>query len=217
MAGAGLRIGEAVALDWRDVNLADGSIYVRSSKTDAGAQRMVDMPGGLLDDLKHHKATSSATDPVDPVFVTRGYNGGEPKRQRPDNVRLRLKTTIKRANPKLAKQGIAPISERVTPHSLRRTYASVRSALHDDPVYIAEQGGWADPTFPLTVYARAVKRRDRLSEAHLKAFDRALEWAAMGSGGQNGSAADPRAEASGVEDSARASRMSDASPRSSAG
>ena len=34
---------------------------------------------------------------------------------------------------------------------------------------------------PLTVYARAVKRRDRLSEAHLKAFDRTLEWAAMGS------------------------------------
>ena len=45
----------------------------------------------------------------------------------------------------------------VTPHSLRRTYASLRYACGDDPVYVAEQGGWKDPTFPIRVYARAVK------------------------------------------------------------
>lgn len=72
----------------------------------------------------------------------------------------------------------------VTPHSLRRTYASLRYACGDDPVYVAEQGGWKDPTFPIRVYARAVKRRERLSGAHLEAFTLALQWAGMGRDGQ---------------------------------
>lgn len=217
MAGAGLRVGEAVALNWRDVNLADGSIYVRSSKTDAGSQRTVDLPNGLLHELRAHKAAGKSIGAEDPVFVTRGYQGGPPKRQTTDNVALRLKTAIRRANAKLEPAGIDPISKRVSPHALRRTFASLRAALHDDVVYIAEQGGWADPTFPLTVYARAVKRRDRLSGAHLEAFDKALEWAATGSGGRNERVADRRADASGIEESASISRILDPSPRSSAG
>lgn len=50
----------------------------------------------------------------------------------------------------------------------------------DDPVYIAEQMGHTDPKFTFRVYQRAVKRRERLSGAHLEAFDKALQWAAMG-------------------------------------
>jgi hypothetical protein len=41
--------------------------------------------------------------------------------------------------------------------------------------------GHADPSFTFRVYARAVKRRERLSGAYLEAFDQALEWAQMGS------------------------------------
>jgi integrase len=40
-----------------------------------------------------------------------------------------------KANVQLEAVGIAPISERVSPHSLRRTYASLRYACGDDPVY----------------------------------------------------------------------------------
>jgi integrase len=87
-------------------------------------------------------------------------------RQTPDNVGRRLKSAISKANIELEKGGIAPISERVSPHSLRRTYASLRYACGDDPVYVTEQGGWADPSFPIRVYAKAVKRRERLSGAH---------------------------------------------------
>ena len=68
----------------------------------------------------------------------------------------------------------------MTPHSLRRTYASVRAAAGDHPVYIAEQLGHEDPGFTFRVYQRAVKRRDRLDGAYLAAFDRALQWAEMG-------------------------------------
>jgi integrase len=176
LAGAGLRIGEACALDWRDLDLATGTLTVRESKTAAG-RREVDMPSGLLTELWTLLATSSHTDPDDPVFM-----GRRGTRQTPDNVGRRLKSAIKKANPVLEAAGIAKISERVSPHSLRRTYASLRYACGDDPVYVAEQGGWADPSFPIKVYAKAVRRRERLSGGHLEAFDAALEWAAMGSG-----------------------------------
>jgi len=65
--------------------------------------------------------------------------------------------------------------------TLRRTYASLRHAVGDDPITVAEQGGWADPSVPMKVYAKAVRRRNRLSGAYLDAFDKALDWAAMGS------------------------------------
>jgi integrase len=95
----------------------------------------------------------------------------------------RLKGAIERANKKLADSDIEPISERVSPHSLRRTYASLRAALRDDPVYIAEQLGHTDPAFTFRVYQKAAKRRERLSGLYLEAFDAALDWARMGTNG----------------------------------
>ncbi len=96
-----------------------------------------------------------------------------------------MKATIRRANDKLADLGIEPISEAVTPHSLRRSYASLRAALRDDPVYIAEQLGHTDARFSLSVYAKAAKRRERLSAEYLAAFDRALDWALLGTSATN--------------------------------
>jgi integrase len=57
LAGAGLRNGEACALDWRDVSLATGTLVVRSAKTDAGVRR-VDLPLALREELSDHKARS---------------------------------------------------------------------------------------------------------------------------------------------------------------
>jgi integrase len=176
LAGAGLRVGELCALDWRDLDLATGTLVVQESKTPAG-RREVDLPSGLVTELWTLAATSPHTEPDDPVFV-----GRRGTRHSTDNVGRRLKSAIKKANVRLEELGIATISDGVSPHSLRRTYASLRFACGDDPVYVAEQGGWADPSFPIKVYARAVRRRDRLSGAHREAFDAALGWAAMGNG-----------------------------------
>jgi integrase len=191
LAGTGLRVGELCALNWRDLDLATGTLAVQESKTPAG-RREVDLPSGLVTELWTLAATSPNTAPDDPVFV-----GRRRTRQTPDNVGRRLKSATTKANVQLEAVGIGPISERVSPHSLRRTYASLRYACGDDPVYVAEQGGWADPSFPIRVYAKAVRRRDRLSGAHREAFDAALQWAAMGSGAENGSS-----EGSAVVDSA---------------
>lgn len=95
-----------------------------------------------------------------------------------------MKAAIHRANRKLATLGIDPISETVTPHSLRRTFASLRFGAGDDPVYVAEQLGHTKANFfSMSVYAKALRRRERLFGEHLQAFDAATEWARMGTNG----------------------------------
>jgi len=47
---AGLRIGELLALRWRDVDLAGGWLTVGQAKTDAGRRR-VTIRGALRDEL----------------------------------------------------------------------------------------------------------------------------------------------------------------------
>jgi len=176
LAGAGLRVGEAVALDWRDVNLATGTLTVGRAKTDAGSFREVDMPGGLIEALSEWKARRPDAKPSDPVLATRTVS----RRQTVTNIDHRLKVTITRANVRLGELDVEPISDRVSPHSLRRTYASIRAALRDDPVYIAEQLGHEDPAFKFRVYQRAAKRRGKLSGTLLAQFETGLQWAEMG-------------------------------------
>jgi hypothetical protein len=50
--------------------------------------------------------------------------------------------------------------------------------------YVAAQIGHEDPRFTLKVYAQATRRRERLSEPHRRAYDRAIEWAQMGTNPQ---------------------------------
>lgn len=179
LAGAGLRVGEACALDWSDVSLAAGTLVVRESKTAAGTGREVDLPVGLHEELATWRARSPRTAPSDPVFVCRRPRNGQCGRQTVRNVEARLATAVKAADAKLSEKGIEPITK-VTPHSLRRTYASLRAALRDDQIYIAEQLGHTDSRFTFRIYQRAVKRRERLTGNHLEEFDRALHWAGTG-------------------------------------
>ena len=79
----------------------------------------------------------------------------------------------------MAKDAIAPVH--TTFHGLRRTYASLRCACGDDVAYTSAQIGHEDGRFTLKVYTQATKRRERLSGAHLRAFDAAIHWARMGS------------------------------------
>jgi integrase len=188
LAGAGLRVGEAVSLDWTDLNLATGTLRVRHAKTKAGV-RDVDLSVGLAEELREWRmqsadllATWQAEHPDEgaPVFLS--SHAGKVRRQTEANVARRLKTSIKHANRRLDELGIEQISERVTPHSLRRTFASLRAAGREDPVYISEQLGHEDARFSLSIYAKAVKRRAKLSAAYLVEFDRALAWAALATG-----------------------------------
>jgi integrase len=142
--------------------------------------REVDIPLGAIEELGEWLTRRPNYQGEDePVFVSDPPNMTPRTRQTCRNVEQRIKDAIKRANIRLDKLGIEPISERVTPHSLRRTYASLRAACGDDPVYIAEQLGHTDMNLTFNIYQKAVKRRAKLSGAHLRELDRALEWASL--------------------------------------
>jgi integrase len=147
---AGLRIGELCALRWRDVNLADGWLTVGEAKTDAGLRR-VKLRGALRDELLRVRREQ---DPDEFVFGT--LTGG---RQSADNFRSRvLRAAVKRANADLQGRGLPPLPERITPHSLRRTFCSLLYALGEDPGTVMDEMGHTDPALALRVYRQAMRR-----------------------------------------------------------
>lgn len=158
---AGLRVSEACALRWRDVDLAAGRLTVGRAKTDAG-MRDVDLLPVLRDELLAYRAERVRAGADDPVFTTAT---GKPRSK--DNVRQRVMApVVKRADELLAKRELQPLPQGVTAHKLRHTFASVLIARGEDPAYVMAQLGHADPKFTLRVYTHAMRRdgdeRDRL-------------------------------------------------------
>jgi integrase len=166
---AGLRIGEALSLRWRDVDLAVGRLRVGEAKTAAGV-REVELLPALREELAEHKAGSRDARPDALVFAT---IGGTP--QPATNVRRRvLGKAVEKADARLAAEGATPLPERLTPHSLRRTYASLLFALGRTAPEVMEQLGHADPKLTLRVYARAM-RRDKGESERLRALAGVLQ------------------------------------------
>jgi integrase/recombinase XerC len=179
LAGAGLRISEALGMERRDVNIVKGTLTIRQAKTDAGV-RVVDLTPALRDELAMWLDRSPHKSPTDLVFATQA---GKPDNR--NNVRRRLLVkAIEAANVKLVELGIEPIGP-VSPHGLRRTFASLRCAVGDDVAYTAAQLGHEDAVFSLRTYTHAVKRRERLTGAELEQFERASEWAQWARMGTN--------------------------------
>jgi hypothetical protein len=61
----------------------------------------------------------------------------------------------------------------------------------DDVPYTSAQLGHESPSFTLTVYVQAAKRRERLTAAERREYDRAVEWAQWPRMGTNDLAALP--------------------------
>ena len=115
--------------------------------------------------------------PALPLFPTR--TGG---RLNPSNIRNRLlggtpardgkrpiKGVVERANEKRAAQGRMLLPATVTPHTLRRTFASLCFFAGRDLRWVMGQLGH-DPRMTLAVYAQCMKR---------KRIDEALVWTLM--------------------------------------
>jgi integrase len=174
LAGAGLRIGEALALRWRDVDLGTGTLYVRDAKTPKGI-REVHLTPALRELLALWRADTNHTGQSDYVVCT-----STGRKHNPSNLRRDvLAKTVTAANAKLQAAGIAPIG-RLTFHGLRRTYASLRCVCGDDMRYTADQLGHEDARFTMRCCAQASKRRDRMAKPQRDAYDAAIEWAQMG-------------------------------------
>lgn len=161
---AGPRALEVGHMLWRDVDLANGRLYVGRSKTQAGLREIRMLPI-LRDLLAEHKAKAYRSGPDDLVFPT--ATGG---RRDKDNLRDRvLAPVFERANEILEERGRVPLPKGLTPHKLRHTFASVLIACGEDPVTVMKQLGHSDPAFTLRVYAHMMSREPG-ERARLKAL-----------------------------------------------
>jgi len=175
----GVRIGEALALRWRDVDLAAGRMRISDSKTDAGI-RQVDLLPVLREELSILKAASPYPAKDDFVFPT--ATGAS---QNASNVRNRvLAMSVERANQRLEERGLAPLPEGVTPHSMRRTFISLLLAIGEDVPYVMGQVGHVDPKVTLSIYAQVMFRGEGERE-RLEALVNGSEPLSMGTGAQS--------------------------------
>jgi integrase len=173
---AGLRIGEATALRWRDIDLAQGRITVGASKTDAGI-REVDILPVLADELATHRHANSAAGPDELIFPTSAGT-----RRDKDNARERvIRPVVRRADELLEERRQQALPEGVTAHKLRHTFASILFVRGVDPPTVMAQLGHTDAAFTLRVYAHAMRRDDGAKE-RLKALVNGADWAPLGTG-----------------------------------
>jgi integrase len=167
---AGLRIGELFSLRWRDVDLAGGWLQVGESKTDAGRRR-VKIRGVLRDELLTMRGRHQEASQADFVFATRTGS-----KMSAENFRSRVlgraasdetpaTGAVGIANAHLEARGLAPLPERITPHSLRRTFCSLLYALGEDPGVVMDEMGHTDPALALRVYRQAMRRDERARTA----------------------------------------------------
>jgi integrase len=161
---AGPRVHELCNLLWRDVDLANGRIFIGRSKTPAGLREIPLFPI-LRKILAAHKVSAYRSGPDDLVFPT-----GTGAKRTKDNIRERiLDLALERADEILVARGFVPLPAGVTAHKLRHTFASVMFACGEDPVSVMEALGHTEPGFTLKVYAHLM-RRDKAERDRLKAL-----------------------------------------------
>lgn len=111
--GAGLRVGELVALDVRDVDLTRGEVRVQGK---GGKERVVPLPAAARKALAAWLAPRRRPGVLgEPLFVAlRARRGAAPRRLDARDVRRRL-----------ARRALAAgLADRVHPHRLRHSYAT---------------------------------------------------------------------------------------------
>jgi len=168
MARTGMRIGEATALQWIDIDFTNNYIVVRrniphhrqveTTKTEA-SQRKVDMSPELSAELKRLRterkkqalADGATFDPEEWVFRT---DEGTP---------IYYTNFLRRVWHKV--QDMAKVRRR-TPHS-RHSWASHMLAAGADLAYVSAQLGHANPSITLRIYSHWVPGTRRVSTAIL--------------------------------------------------
>jgi integrase len=181
---AGPRISELIDSPLGRLDMHSGQ-FVLGKKTEAGIDRTLELSAFLLDELRAHLATIPAHLRAEygaslPIFHTR--TGG---RLNPSNIRSRLlkdgvsqgkrdkkgtKGVVERVNERRAAEGRLLLPAHVTPHTLRRTFASLCFFAGRDLRWVMGQLGHDDPRMTLAVYAQCMKR---------KRIDHALVWRLM--------------------------------------
>lgn len=156
LVGTGLRPSEALALRWRDVDLAAGTLTVRRSvqwdkdkrkhvfnepKT-RSSRRTVPLPYGLTRILAEHMESVGGAKPDDLVFTTRnGKPGGH-------------RTIVQEAfKPALGRAGL---DRSIRMYDLRHTHATLLLVAGVHPKVVSERLGHASVAITLDVYSHVL-------------------------------------------------------------
>ena len=157
--GAGIRVGELVALDVRDIDLHRGDVRVWGK---GGKERVVPLPEAARNALRDY------LDPrrhpgvlAEPLFTSlRSKKGEMPRRLDPRDVRRILRTRAERAG----------VVDRVHPHRLRHSYATHLLDMGADLRAIQELLGHASLS---TTQKYTAVSAERLLEVYDRAHPRA--------------------------------------------
>lgn len=152
---AGPRIAELCALHGRHADLPARRLLIPrdATKTDAG-ERAVPLLPRAHEALVAHRA-EYASGPAAPLYPTR-----DGAAQRPDNVRTKvLEPIVKKANELLSERE-QPTIEHCTPHTLRRTFASILAEVGVPPRRAMALMGHTDARFTMSVYQQVLDMGD---------------------------------------------------------
>jgi integrase len=179
----GLRMGELLALRWRDVDLAAGRLYVGEAKTDAGV-RHVELLPALRETLTTYKAGCSNTGPDDLVFATTNH-----RKFSRDGFRQRVfARAVEVANEKREAAGLTPLPQGLSPHKLRHTCCSLLFVCGYELPRVMQTLGHADSAVTLRIYAHVMNadagERDRL-RALVGVGSVPVDWAPLGTSGDS--------------------------------
>jgi integrase len=129
----GMRVGELVALEWRDVDVPGSRFRIRRGKT-ATARRWVAVPGWLMEEIA---ATCPPDDRTAERHVFIGFNG--------ENLRVAMARACRAA-------GIPHYH----PHDLRHRYASVKVAEGVPITNVAAQLGHSRKSLTLGTFSHVL-------------------------------------------------------------
>ena len=147
----GLRVSELCGLDGGHIDLGGGRLRIPRSatKSDAGERSVPTVPTLHRALTEHRNRYPSGTGR--PAFPTRNDT-----RQNPDNIRSRILAAVReRANTLLEDEGRLQIAH-MTPHTLRRTFASILAVCDVPPRRAMYLMGHTDPTLTLAVYQQVL-------------------------------------------------------------
>ena len=172
---AGLRLGEAAGLQLGDVNFLGRTISVRRqvqgatnkaadfAPPKAGSERTIFVPDELMASLAAHVATRRLKEPTEQMFRT--PLGRLWHRNNASDEWRRIRTAAK-------------LSEDVTLHTLRHTYASNLIASGCDVVTVQRALGHAQPSITLNVYSHLWPSAEDKTRAATLTFMKAVRASA---------------------------------------
>jgi len=148
----GPRVAELCGLLGHDVDLARRRVRIRReiTKTDAG-ERVIPMLPAVRERLIDHRARRPY-DAREPIFPTRNARPNTPN----NVLHTVLQPVQARANELLEADGAPPIAH-LTPHTLRRTFASILGVCRVDTRRAVALMGHTDARMTLGVYAQLLK------------------------------------------------------------